>query len=264
MFFVLSKTIGFVVEPVDLIVLVGLLGLILAVTRFARAGRAIAAASILVLAIVCFSPLPSLLLRPLEDRFPPPPADLAAPAGIVVLGGALNEDIGAARGVPTITEAGARLTTGVALALRYPGARLVFTGGASDLGLKGLDEARGVHDLWLSLGVPEQRMLFENASRNTYENATMTRTLVAPRPGETWLLVTSAAHMPRATGIFRHVGWPMVAYPVDYRTFGDTRDWLPSSKPIENLRKLDVALHEWSGLVAYRVTGKTDALFPAP
>lgn len=264
MFFILSKALGVFAEPTTFLVLVGLLGLILGLTRFARTGRRLAIGAAIVFALVCFSPLSSALLRPLEDRFPRPPADMPAPAGIVVLGGALDEGLSLARGQPILNEAAARLTAGVALAYRYPQARLVFTGGASDIAQHGPDEARGVRELWLSLGVPEARMTFETRSRNTFENAVFTKALVAPKPGETWLLVTSAAHMPRSIGIFRQAGWPMVAYPVDYRTADNAHDWWPTDHPIDAQRRLEVALHEWIGLVAYRLTGKSTALFPAP
>ena len=90
------------------------------------------------------------------------------------------------------------------------------------------------------------------------------RALAAPKSNERWLLVTSAAHMPRSVGIFRKAGWPVIAYPVDYRTFGSSRDWRPTSESLDSLRRLDIALHEWIGLALYRATGKTDVLFPAP
>ena len=266
MFFVVSKIAGIVFfHPLNFLLFLGLVGLLLGLTRFVRIGRFVAVLAAVLLLLSAFSPLSALILRPLEDRFPQPPADMPAPTGIVVLGGALDEDLGRARGQPTLTEAAARLTTGVALALRYPQARLVFTGGSANLDASGAaDEAAGVRVLWLSLGLPAGRMTFEDKSRNTYENATMTRAIVRPKPGERWLIVTSAAHMPRSVGIFRHVGWDMNAYPVDYRTFGDARDDKPTTQALESLRRLDVALHEWIGLAAYRLTGKTDSLFPAP
>ena len=264
MFFVVSKLVELVLEPVAFLVLAGLAGLALCLTRYVRPGRAIATGAALLFAVACFSPLAGLLIRPLEDRFPRPAATMTGPTGIVVLGGALDEDVSAARGVPKIDAAAARLTSGAALALRYPSARLVFTGGSADVRGNGLDEASGVHALWTSLGVPERQMAFEARSRNTFENATLTRAMVQPKDGETWLLVTSAAHMPRSMGIFRRVGWPMTAYSVDYRTYGDSRDYRISANAIDSLQKLDSALHEWIGLAAYRWTGKTSALFPAP
>ena len=264
MFFAASKVLGAVFEPITFLVLLGFAGIALSLAGRVRTGDRLAIGAALVFVIVCFSPLATALLRPLEDRFPQPAVDMPAPAGIVVLGGALDEGLTAARGQPSLSEAAGRLTAGVELARRYPSARLVFTGGPADLAQRDLDEARGVRALWLSLGVPDARMTLESVSRNTYENAVLTKTLVGPKPGETWLLVTSAAHIPRSVGIFRAAGWPVVAYPVDYRTSGTAHDWWPTAKVIDQQRKLDVAVHEWIGLVAYWLTGKTSALFPAP
>jgi uncharacterized SAM-binding protein YcdF (DUF218 family) len=112
--------------------------------------------------------------------------------------------------------------------------------------------------------VPQERTTYEDRSRNTYENAIFTRDLVQPKPGQTWLLVTSAMHMPRSIGIFRKAGFNVVAYPTGYRTLGDARDWRPSLEASRAMRNLDTAAHEWIGLIGYRLTGKTDALFPAP
>ena len=264
MFFVASKLLGLVFEPVNFLILASLFGLILCLTPWARVGRIMSVSAALLFVVLAFSPSSALLLRTLEDRFPQPPDTMPAPAGIVVLGGSIDADLGEARGQPIIGDAATRLTAGVALARAYPKARLVFTGGNASVRQKGLDEATAVHELWTSLGVPEAQMTFEDRSRNTYENATLTKALVQPKAGDVWLLVTSAAHMPRSMGIFRKVGWAMTAYPVDYHTYGDSRDWHPSLSAINSLHRLDTALHEWIGLVAYRLTGKTNALFPAP
>ena len=106
--------------------------------------------------------------------------------------------------------------------------------------------------------------MFEAKSRNTWENAVFTRDLVKPKPGETWLLVTSAWHMPRSVGIFRRVGFPVVPYPVAFRTFGDERDFQMTVRSNRQIIELDLGVREWIGLLAYWLTGKTDALFPAP
>jgi uncharacterized SAM-binding protein YcdF (DUF218 family) len=114
-----------------------------------------------------------------------------------------------------------------------------------------------------SFGIPRQRVLLEDRSRNTYENALFTRELVKPKPGQRWLLVTSAWHMPRAVGCFRRVGFPVEAYPVDWHTWPRLH-WSLSRSFGGGLAGLDTAVHEWLGLLAYRVTGRTSALFPAP
>jgi uncharacterized SAM-binding protein YcdF (DUF218 family) len=106
--------------------------------------------------------------------------------------------------------------------------------------------------------------MFEAKSRNTFENAVFTRDLVKPKAGETWLLVTSAWHMPRSVGIFRRAGFPVIPYPVAYRTFGDERDFRMSVPTLDKLSALELGVREWIGLLAYWLSGKTNALFPGP
>jgi uncharacterized SAM-binding protein YcdF (DUF218 family) len=107
-------------------------------------------------------------------------------------------------------------------------------------------EAISAREIWLSLGVPAERMMFEAKSRNTWENAVFTRELVKPKPGETWLLVTSAWHMPRSIGIFLRVGFPVVPYPVAYRTFGDGRDFQIFASTMEKFTLLIwVCMNGW-------------------
>jgi uncharacterized SAM-binding protein YcdF (DUF218 family) len=156
------------------------------------------------------------------------------------------------------------MTTGVELARRYPNARLIYTGGSASFPQEGPAEAISARALWLSLGVPAERMMFEAKSRNTFENAVFTRDLVKPKPGETWLLVTSAWHMSRSVGIFRRTGFPVVPYPVAYRTFGDERDFQLSAPSLDKLTSLELGVREWIGLLAYWLSGKTNALFPGP
>jgi len=108
-----------------------------------------------------------------------------------------------------------------------------------------------------------ERVLFEDRARNTYENALYSKRLASPAPGERWLLVTSAAHMPRSVGVFRQVGWPVVPYPVDYETEGEFRILI---RPDAALRwnEFDRAVKEWVGLLAYWLSGRSSAPFPAP
>ncbi|HUI20698.1 MAG TPA: YdcF family protein [Methylocella sp.] len=264
MFFAASKIFWFLAEPVSLVVFAGTFGVILLFTPFGRAGRVLMAGAIVALAVGAMTPIGAGILRPLEDRFPQPSTSMAEPTGIIVLGGALDTAKSQARGEVFLNADAARMTTGVELARRYPNARLVFTGGSASFLHEGSPEATSARKLWLSLGVPQEQMVFEAKSRNTWENAVFTRELLKPKPGETWLLVTSAWHMPRSVGIFRRVGFPVVPYPVAYRTFGDGRDFEIIGFAIDRLLMLDTGVREWIGLAAYWLTGKTDALFPAP
>jgi uncharacterized SAM-binding protein YcdF (DUF218 family) len=264
MFFPISKIFWAIAEPITFLVLLGLIGVLLGFTRFARTGRVIMAAAILGLALGLLTPLGAVLLRPLEERFPQPPADLPGPAAIIVLGGSVEPRKSEAHGQVILSTDATRMTAGVELARKYPKAPLVFTGGSALLLSEGPPEADAARDLWLALGVEPERMIFETKSRNTWENALFTRELLNPQPGDTYILVTSAWHMPRSVGIFRRAGMNIIPFPVAYHTFGDGRDFGFNTAIVERLAMLDFSFREWVGLLAYRLTDKTDALFPAP
>ena len=118
--------------------------------------------------------------------------------------------------------------------------------------------------LFEALGIAPDRITAEEQSRNTIENAVFSRLIAQPKPGERWLLVTSAFHMPRAIAAFRAAGFPVEAYPVDWRTRGPIDATRLFSSVAVGLAQTDLAMHEWVGLLAYRLTGKTTELFPAP
>jgi len=264
MFFVVSKIFEFVAAPTNVSIFVTTLGVALLFSRFKRIGRLLATLGVALLLLVGFSPLGHMMAVPLEARFPPPPADMPAPDGVIVLGGSVDENLSGIRGRVTLAEAAERLTAPIALKRQYPGLRIVFTGGSASLRGSRYTEAGTVKQFWTEVGLDTGDILYEDKSRNTFENAVFTRDLVQPRPGERWLLVTSAMHMPRSVGIFRQAGFPVIAYPVDFRTTGELLEWHGSLHATRTMAVLEFAFHEWAGMLAYRLTGKTDALFPAP
>jgi uncharacterized SAM-binding protein YcdF (DUF218 family) len=264
MFFPLSKILGFFAIPSDLVISIGLLGLLLLPTRFARAGRALAFASLIVLAILGLSPVGNALMIPLEDRFPRWDAARGAPDGIIVLGGAISPDVSAARDEVALNEAAERLTVAAELARRYPAARIVFSGGSGALIYDEGAEAPFALRLLEDLGIPRARILVEDRSRNTVENAIFSKALIQPKPGERWLLVTSAHHLPRAIGVFRKMGFAVEPYPVDWRTRGAADALHPFATLGDGLRRSDTAVREWVGLAVYWLTGRSSALFPGP
>ena len=252
MFFVLSKLLGFFAIPSNLVVLIGIVGLSLLPTRLASAGRWLAFVSLVVLAILGFSPLGNALIIPLEHRFPPWDATRGAPDGIVVLGGAID-GLGPGNEVG-LNEGAERLTVN-------PNARILFSGGSAAL-IDGDAEAKFALPLLESLGVARDRITLEDHSRNTVENAVYSKMIVQPKPGERWLLVTSAYHMPRAIGVFRKAGFPVEPYPVDWRTRGVDDALHPFATVSDGLRRTDTAVHEWVGLAVYWLIGRSSELFP--
>lgn len=264
MFFYLSKLLGAVAMPSGLIIMIGFLGVILGPTRFTRSGRRLVTVSVILFVLIGVLPVGSALMRPLEDRFPPWDTARATPDGIVILGGMIDPDISQARGATELTESAERLLVIGDLARRYPAARIVFTGGYGGLFPDHPSEAEFALPVLDSLGVARTRVLLEGRSRTTAENAANTVALVAPKPGERWLLVTSAMHMPRAIGAFRRAGFQVEAYPVDWHTTGQASDYLPSPFFLGGLARFDAAAHEWEGLLAYWLAGRSSELFPGP
>ncbi|MGL5114447.1 MAG: YdcF family protein [Beijerinckiaceae bacterium] len=264
MFYHVSKIAWFFVEPSNVIALLIAAGLALLLLRFRRLGSLLAGFGAVLLVVIGLTPFANWLILPLEMRFPP--VDLAGRTvdGVIVLGGAVQERPTLAHGRMAFNEAGERVVAMADLARRYPDARVIFTGGAGFYSHAPAPEADVLRSRLSELGLGENRVVFENRSVNTHENALFSFEVAKPKPGETWLLVTSAWHMPRSVGIFRHAGWPVVAYPVDHRTagWGDaTRGFTSVS---DGLRRADISVREWLGLLVYRLTDRTDALFPAP
>jgi uncharacterized SAM-binding protein YcdF (DUF218 family) len=269
MFFYLAKVLWFLLQPSTLIALLIGYGAILIWTGWARWGRRFVSLGAILLLIAGLSPLGNLLIIPLEDRFPRAALDVPpAPAGFIILGGAEDRLVGTARNAPALNEAAERLVEAAVLARRFPEAKIAFSGGDAGFFYQAGTEADGAESLLTALGVPRDRLILEAESRDTYENAVFLKQELTRQgelgPGKRWVLVTSAYHMPRAIGAFRAAGFDVEAWPVDYRTRGKADRTRFFDKVSEGLRRVDAATREWAGLLAYWLSGRSDALFPAP
>ncbi len=264
--FALSKLLFLVAKPSSLIVLLLLLGAALLWRRSQRGrrlGRAVVTAAALAAWALAALPLGEYAMVVLENRFPPPRNVPQRIDGIVVLGPGIRPFITAARGQTTLAPEAGRLTAALTLARNHPEARVLFTGGSGLLVHREFAEAPVAGRFLVEMGLDPARLMLEDQARDTYENALFSQRLAKPKPGERWVLVTSAMHMPRAVGTFRALGWEVIPYPVDYRTSGT----FASTQLFDfgqSIVDLDAAAKEWLGLIGYRVLGRTNALFPAP
>lgn len=263
MFFIASKIVWTVLVPSTFLMLLALAGLIVRL-RFRRTGMVMITAGVVGLVIIGLGSPGRMLLVSLEDRFPAYVETGERVDGVIVLGGAELPGVTAARGQPAFQESAERILAMGELARRYPEARIVFAGGGGSLEASPMQEADVVRMALPQIGLPEERVEFERFSRNTAENARLAKAFIDPKPGERWLLVTSAFHMPRAVGCFRTAGFPVIAYPVDYRTTGDPAPFRLFGSIAEGLGFFDLGAREWIGLAVYYLTGRTDALVPEP
>ncbi len=263
MMFTLSKVFWAFFSPGNMLVLLLLAGGFLVTAKgktWQNLGRKMCFDIAFLLFFVAIFPVGDWILTPLENRFPPVKPDHVD--GIILLGGDEKPYLSEMRGQPVVHSSAQRYIEFAALAREYPQAKLVFTGGSSLLAPEAkLKEAEIARQSLASIGVPVQRMVFEDQARNTYENAVKTAALVHPVPEQSWLLVTSAWHMARSMACFRKAGWNIYPAPTDYMTSGKLSSRLQFNLE-EHLQKMNLAMHEYYGLVAYRLMGYTDSLWP--
>jgi uncharacterized SAM-binding protein YcdF (DUF218 family) len=255
-----SRYAWFFVEPANLLLLLLVLGTI-GLWFGWRHARALVSFAVLMLLAFTVLPVGGWLFTPLENRFPQPPLPQHVD-GIILLGGAVNLPVTRAHGDLGLSQVGERIVAALLLAHRYPTAPVLLSGGDPSVVPQGLTEAEVMRRVLIGAGLDEHRLLIDDRSRNTWENAVNSKRVAAPQEGQVWLLVTSAFHMPRAVGCFRQVGFDALPYPVDYHT-GDGKDGFGFSF-LGGFGLFDLAWHEWLGLAAYRLLGRSDAFFPAP
>ena len=251
----LSKAFWFAVQPGNLILIILSAAAVVSWVRPKTNGRVWLTALAIVLILVTVLPIQSWIARPLESRFPPPAQLPEKIDGIIVLGGIVQPRIAQATGLLAVNESAERIMVAVGLAFRYPEARLVISGRG--------ENHETLIEWFATIGLDIDRVEFEPNARNTFENAVFSFRKIQPAPEETWFLVTSAQHMPRAVGVFRKLGWPVIPYPVDYQVvdMGILEVWPDLAG---NLSRIGDTLKEWAGLVAYYVMGRSDELFPTP
>ncbi len=262
LFYSLSKIFWLFFQPVTIIFVLILIAFLATWRGLRGFSMSVLGLSMAMLFLAAFTTLGAVLLAPLEDRFVKPDAMPQHVDGIVVLGGYMNGEINAGRKGFELNSAADRIFETMRLARLYPDAKVIISGGEGAFFEKSAKEADSTRQMLADLGFSGERYIFENNSRNTVENATFSKELAQPKPGEVWLLVTSAYHMPRSIGCFRRAGFEVIAWPVDYKTRADERFALYLESPNEALSRFSVAMREWVGLVSYWLADKTDMLLP--
>jgi uncharacterized SAM-binding protein YcdF (DUF218 family) len=257
MFFYLSKIVWFLLQPSTLLIFIFVIGFIFYHIGRKRLGIRILIAAVAIYTIAGLSPLANALMISLEYHYPKAEIRNAGHIdGLIILGGVVDTLVTGSHEEIALNEAAERLTEASALAYRFPNARIVISGGDGAIIYRSSDEAGVAKRFFTRIGIDPARIALETESRNTWQNAVFTKKLIDPKPGERWLLITSAFHMRRAMGCFRAAGFDVIPWPVDFRTRGtqDLLRFLPS--PSTAWRRIDLASKEWIGLIAYYLTGR--------
>lgn len=250
MFFSIAKIFWILCQPITFIAFLMIIGIVFFKTAF---GRKFLVSVCSLFVFLGFFPVGNNLLWYLEDMYELPNVLPKKIDGIIVLGGAIEGKLTYAHGQPQINDNAERMTEFVKLGRLYPNAKLVFTGGDGTLFQSSGKESTIASILFKDLGFTSPQLVFEDKSKNTYENMVFSRELVNPKPGEQWVLVTSAFHLPRSVAIFSSNGWQVIPYPAGYITEG-RYDYTPNAEVLGNYYKLQVAVREIVGIIAYTLT----------
>ena len=263
MFFELSKFFWIFVNPANIFLIIFILSWALLETRWRIYGRFLQRLLVLVSLMIATVPFSHWGLWVLENRFPQMMVLPDKVDGIIVAGGIVSPELSKDRGQPVIGAAVERLTAMAQLAKFYPNAKIIFSGGSGNPSHPNLKEAHYIAPFMTNMGLTQDRIIYEDKARNTAENAQITFKIAEPSVGDTWLLVTSAFHMPRAMGTFRKAGWKIQAYPVDYNT-PKKFQWQFFFNFSGGLIKVSEFAHEVVGLIVYKITGRSQSFLPEP
>ncbi len=259
--FLLSKLAWLVIQPLSLSFLLIVASLLAGMARWKRLRSLLAVFASLVLFVTLFTTAGAVLLQTLEDRIarPAAPADVAC---IVVLGGGFETDVTTRRGGFELNQAGDRFVETLRLARLYPQAKILVSGGDGSISGKYEGDAIVAERFFPAFGIAADRLIQETTSRTTFENVQNLKGFLDERGLKDCLLVTSAFHMPRAMGLTRKADLAMTPWPTDYRTRGDEVFGFDFTQPSLNAQLMTTATREWTGLLAYYLTGRTNTLFP--
>lgn len=259
MFFLFSKIFWVLVQPLNALCLLGIVGYGASrINRWTDAGQKMMNTALLGILIFGVFPLGPIVMSYLERPFSNPVQLPEKIDGLVLLGGAFEPALSEQAGHIVLNAQASRVTCFLELAKRYPKATLVFSGGTGDILNPEATEAQDAKAFFSLTGLQGRRIIYEDKSRNTFENAVYTKSLVKPKNGENWVLVTSAYHMPRALGVFTQQGWgDILPYGCDPKTRGTFGLFGRIPNVTSNFGILNLALKEYMGTIVYYVTGKT-------
>ncbi|WP_428426966.1 YdcF family protein [Pararhizobium sp.] len=260
--FLASKLFWLLAQPLSLVFILLVLSFFFAAGGFRRLYRFLSGLAATLLFLTLFTSTGTVTLQVLENRIPKPaglPADLSC---IIILGGAFENEVIAKRGGIELNQAADRFVEALKLAQSYPAARILVSGGDGSFSGRYDGDAQASETFFSTFGIAPERLIREDQSRTTFENAANTKQLLEANGLSNCALVTSAFHMPRSVGLFRKLGIAVTPWPVDYRTSGDAPLRLDFSQPSLNAQLTTTAMREWTGLLAYFISGRTHVLFP--
>lgn len=256
--YILGRILWYVLAPSHLLVLLLFIGL--ALTWLKRPlGRRITMAVAISLLIIVIAPVEHLLLAPLEQRIEQPAA-IADIDSIIVLGGGQQRQLSHQFPYSGYGRHSGRMIAAVAIARQYS-VPIIFAGGQLLQDNTSYPEAKSFEDILQLSDLKPEQVIINSESKDTYDNARFAKEITQQHGFKRSLLITSAAHMPRALGAFNRQKINIIPFPVEYQLVNSGR-WFGFSTLVKKFYLIEYAAHEWLGLTKYYILGMSQNLLP--
>ena len=254
--FYLSKIVNFFINPLYILSLIILIQLF--IIFFIQSKKLVIFFSKLFLILFLFfgySPLSNFLLSKMEDYIQTSKYPVQQLTGVIVLGGSFNSGLESKeRNEVSLNSSAERLTKALEIYKKNPRILILFSGFSNEIKPQGWSESDMAKKFFLDQGVRIDNLIFENQSRNTFENIKYSKDIIANYKG-TWGLITSASHMPRSFFTFKKQSLILEPINVDYKT-GTSRMFWINFDISSGLSNWSIILHELIGISYYKFTNK--------
>jgi uncharacterized SAM-binding protein YcdF (DUF218 family) len=254
--FYLSKIINFFINPLYILLSVILIQSF--IIFFIESKKLVIFFSKLFLILFLFFgyiPLSNFLLSKIEDYIQPSKYPIQQLTGVIVLGGSFNLGLQSKeRNEVSINSSAERLTKALEIYKKNPRLLILFSGFSEELKPQGWSESDMAKKFFLDQGVKLDNLIFENQSRNTFENIKYSKDIIINYKG-TWGLITSANHMPRSFFTFKKEGLILEPISVDYKTGTSKMFWI-NFDISSGLGNWSYVLRELIGIAYYKITNK--------
>ena len=259
MSFYLSKVLWLIINPFN--ILIFFLFLTILFSFFKKNKLKNFSFSFFLIFLICFGilPLGEYLIYKLEKNYHnsiilPDEVD-----GILILGGATNPFLSHEHNQIILNGSVERLLESMTLIKKYKDAKVIFSSGSGSIKNPTMDHASIAKKFFMKIGLDTDKIIFENKSRNTYENIFFSKEIAKPTKNEKWIVITSAFHMNRAIFIGEKNNWTLTPYAVDF-TQPKKFTFIPNLDVLSNLGQMQHGSHEWIGLIAYFLMGRTSRI----
>jgi uncharacterized SAM-binding protein YcdF (DUF218 family) len=254
--FYVAKIANYLLEPLYILsFFLLILIFLLLFTNFKKLTFFFAKFLLILFLFFCYTPLSNFLLKKIEDFIKPSKYPVQQLKGIVVLGGSFNSGLQSKeRNEVLLNSSAERLTKVLEIYNKNPKILILFSGFSGELKPQGWSESDMAKKFFLDQGVRSENLIFENKSRNTFENISFSKDIIKNYKGA-WGLITSASHMPRSYFVFKKQGLILEPIIVDYKTGTSPIFWINFN--ISNgLSNWSTILHEVVGISYYKITDK--------